>query len=72
VSHARATRCIEGRLDEAYFNLGLVLRAQESFREAKEAFEQALELDPHYGEARQALADVVAALQAREVGDGGG
>jgi tetratricopeptide (TPR) repeat protein len=62
-SHTRATRCSEGHVDEAYFNLGLVLRALERFADAKNAFERALELDPMYVEARAALSDVATALQ---------
>ena len=68
-AHTRATRCVEGRVDEAYFKLGLALRATESFGEARAAFEQALDLDPHYGDAREALADVVAAQQAQAESD---
>jgi tetratricopeptide (TPR) repeat protein len=63
VSHTRATQCSEGQVDEAYLNLGLVLRALERFAEAKESFERALELDPAYAEARAALSDVLTALQ---------
>ncbi len=62
-AHTRATRCSEGQVDEAYLNLGLVLRALERFAEAKSSFERALELDPTYGEARAALSDVATALQ---------
>lgn len=64
-SHTRATQCPEGQIDEAYYNLGLVRRAQERFDEAKTSFEHALEVDPSYAEAREALADVVGALQSR-------
>jgi tetratricopeptide (TPR) repeat protein len=62
-SHTRATQCSEGQVHEAYFNLGLVLRALERFAEAKNSFERALELDPTYSEARAALFDVSTALQ---------
>jgi len=50
-SHTKATQCPEGQIDEAYFNLGLVLRAQERFDEAKTCLERALEIDPSYAEA---------------------
>jgi tetratricopeptide (TPR) repeat protein len=62
-SHTRATQCSEGQIDEAYLNLGLVLRALERFAEAKHSLERAIELDPNYAEARAALSDVVTALQ---------
>jgi tetratricopeptide (TPR) repeat protein len=62
-SYMSATRCSGGRVDEAYLNLGLVLRAMERFAEAKASFERALALDPTYDEARAALSDVVTALQ---------
>jgi tetratricopeptide (TPR) repeat protein len=44
--HRDATGCLEGCLDEAYFNLGLVLRAQERYLEALEAFREAARRDP--------------------------
>jgi tetratricopeptide (TPR) repeat protein len=56
--HRAGTACAEGCIDEAYLNLGLVLRAQERLIEAKECFERALELDPDYQAAREALRDV--------------
>lgn len=61
--HTRATHCSEGQVDEAYFNLGLVLRALERFAEAKACFDKALEIDPSYSDARAALSDVVTAMQ---------
>ena len=67
-SHTKATQCPEGQIDEAYFNLGLVLRAQERFDEAKTCLERALEIDPSYAEARQALSDVATALQSQSAG----
>ncbi len=63
VAHRQATRCRKGCIDEAFHNLGLVLRAQERYAEAKKCFERALKLDPKYRDAREALADVVHALQ---------
>lgn len=56
--HRAGTACAQGCIDEAYLNLGLVLRAQERLIEAKECFERALELDPDYQAAREALRDV--------------
>jgi tetratricopeptide (TPR) repeat protein len=57
-SHRKATRCSKGAVDEAYFNLGLVLRAQERYREALACFEKAIELAPDYREAITAKSDV--------------
>ena len=57
-AHRAAIRCTQGCRDEAYLNLGLVLRAQERYHEAATCFEQALKLDPKYVAARKALRDV--------------
>ena len=57
-SHRRATLCSEGYTDEAYFNLGLVLRGQERLAEAAEALQEALARSPDYLEAGLALEDV--------------
>ena len=58
MAHRAAIRCTQGCRDEAYLNLGLVLRAQERHDEAATCFEQALQLDPKYAAARKALRDV--------------
>jgi tetratricopeptide (TPR) repeat protein len=58
MAHRAAIRCTQGCRDEAYLNLGLVLRAQERHEEAATCFEQALRLDPKYAAARKALRDV--------------
>jgi tetratricopeptide (TPR) repeat protein len=60
--HRSATRCNEGCIDEAYHNLGLVLRGQGRFEEAITCFEKAIELDPKYAAAKEALADVRSAV----------
>jgi tetratricopeptide (TPR) repeat protein len=57
-SHRTATRCPVGCIDEAYLNLGFVLRAQERFEEAAKSFREAIRLDPKYRAAKQALRDV--------------
>lgn len=57
--HRSATEdCYEGCIDEAFLNLGFVLRAQERFAEARAAFVEALVIDPQYTLAREALRDV--------------
>jgi tetratricopeptide (TPR) repeat protein len=62
-SHRRATQCSSGCIDEAYLNLGLVLRAQERYREALQCFEKALELTPDYQAAREAKSDLQKAIK---------
>jgi tetratricopeptide (TPR) repeat protein len=65
--HRKATEtCYEGFLDEAFLNLGLVLRAQERFEEAAECFRETIHLDPEYRAARKALRDVERCLKLRE------
>lgn len=61
-THRSGTTCKEGCIDEAYHNLGLVLRAQGRFDEAGTCFEKAIEIDPEYDAAKEALADVRAAI----------
>lgn len=46
----------------AYLNLGLVLRGRGKLDEAYKCFEKAIELDPKYDSAKEALADVRAAI----------
>ena len=63
--HRHATE-LEGDPDEAFLNLGLVLRAMGRFEESAEAFESALQLCPDYPEATAALKDVRAAIELRD------
>src|SRR5206468_7291017 len=46
-----AARCSGGCIDEAYLNLGLVLRAQRQYKEARACFQKALKISPTYKEA---------------------
>ena len=48
--------------DEAYYNLGLILRAEERYEEACNCFDKALELDPDYTVAKEARSDVLKVL----------
>lgn len=64
--HRRATRCTAGCLDEAFLNLGFVLRAQERFAEAADCFEEAIRRDPDYRDAKRALRDVTACMREGE------
>ena len=65
MSHRNATRCTEGCIDEAYLNLGFVLRARERLVESAECFARSLELDPENRRAKRALRDVRIALKSR-------
>jgi tetratricopeptide (TPR) repeat protein len=56
--HRKATRCSDGCIDEAYLNLGLVLRAQQRYSEAHACFQKALKITPGYKEARRQLEDM--------------
>jgi len=63
--HRRALEECEGLADEAYYNLGLVLRATGRYIEALAAFDKALELDPAYERVHEAREDVVKAIAVR-------
>ena len=56
--HRDATQCIDGCRDEAWLNLGFVLRAQGRYLEALECFRQVLSLDPDDANAAAAVADL--------------
>jgi tetratricopeptide (TPR) repeat protein len=65
--HRKGTRCSKGCVDEAYLNLGLVLRAQERYSEALECFRKSLELTPDYEDAiigKSDMENVIAILEA--------
>ena len=62
-THRAAIEWIESWLwDEAYQNLGLVLRGQDRLSEAAECFRKAIEINPKYANAIEALADVEKAM----------
>ena len=44
--------------DEAFYNLGLISRAEERYKEAKEYFEKAIQICPEYPVAIDALKDI--------------
>jgi tetratricopeptide (TPR) repeat protein len=56
--HRRAVACPDGAIDEAYLNLGYVLRAKEEYLEAMDCFREALRRDPLYEAAQEALEDI--------------
>ncbi len=61
--HKKAIKVASDVPDEAYYNLGLILRAEERFEDACECFDKALELDPDYTIAKEARSDVLKVLQ---------
>ena len=62
----KATKCKEGFIDEAFYNLGIALLIQRNYADAKMYFEKALEIDPKYKEAKQQLKDVKKVLEILE------
>lgn len=58
-----ATKCRNGCIDEAFYNLGVVRMAQSRYAEASLCFEKALEIDGKYKEAEQQLKDVKKVLE---------
>ena len=66
VEHRAATECTDGNIEEAFLNLGLVLRGQRRLQEASECFRRALDIDPDYQEAKDGLDDVEGALSYRD------
>lgn len=57
--HRKATSCGNGLIEEAFHNLGLVLRGQMRLLEAADCFRRAIKIDPEYEAAMDALEDVV-------------
>jgi tetratricopeptide (TPR) repeat protein len=58
----KATNCKEGYIDEAFYNLGIVLGSRKKYQEALFCFEKAIEIDPKYALAKAAMKDVTQAL----------
>lgn len=61
--HRRAARLATSPPDEAYYNLGLIFRAERRYAKALECFERAIKIDPKYEIAREARKDVLKALK---------
>jgi tetratricopeptide (TPR) repeat protein len=61
-TYRQATQYHDWAIDEAYHNLGLVLRSQGRLAEAAEWFRKAIDLSPEYIDANEALQDVESAL----------
>jgi tetratricopeptide (TPR) repeat protein len=66
--YRRATTCASGAVDEAWLNLGYVMRATERFTDALGCFRRAVRIDPCYEIAKEAIDDVRAAVAFRESG----
>jgi tetratricopeptide (TPR) repeat protein len=58
VCHRQATECPEGCIDEAFLNLGYVLRAKGQYLDALECFREALSRDPLDTDVQEALEDM--------------
>lgn len=61
-SHRKATKCGKGCIDEAFHNLGLVLRGQGRLAESADCFRRAIAIDAGYENATEALEDVERAM----------
>lgn len=61
----RALKCKEGPFDEAWFNLGGALLAQDRLEEARACYLKAIAIDPKYGIAKKRLKDVELAIAER-------
>ncbi|MFH1022538.1 MAG: tetratricopeptide repeat protein [Planctomycetota bacterium] len=62
-SYRHAIRVASHPLDDAYLNLGYVLRARRMYKEAADCFSKSLQIDADDENARQALEDVEAVIQ---------
>jgi tetratricopeptide (TPR) repeat protein len=56
--HREATGCPNGCIDEAYLNLGYVLRAKGQYLDALECFREALSRDPLDTDVQEAIEDI--------------
>ena len=54
----QATRCADGCIDEAWFNLGGYLLSDKRYREAADCYRRTIAIDPDYSIARERLSDV--------------
>ena len=53
--HYRAALALDGHQADLYYNYGVLLLKQSKHQEAENAFEQALQINPYYVEARNNL-----------------
>jgi len=61
--HRRAARLATTAPDEAYYNLGLILRAERRYSEALIYFKKAIKIDPKYTFAKEGVKDVRQAIK---------
>ena len=64
--HRRAAGLAVDTWDEAYFNRGLILRAERKYEAALECFDKAVEIDPKYEMAKKERSDVLEAMKIKE------
>jgi tetratricopeptide (TPR) repeat protein len=60
--YRNALKCTEGCVDEAYFNLGVILLGMRKYSEAIACYREALKIDPEYKIAKERLEDAELAL----------
>ncbi len=66
IFHSKAVKVDRSKADEAYYNLGLILRAEDKYNEARISFENAIEIDANYKKAKKALKDINEALSMKD------
>jgi tetratricopeptide (TPR) repeat protein len=59
----QGTKCHQGAIDEAYYNLGCIFGAERKYDKALVCFDRALEIDPKYKVAKQAKKDMKKVLE---------
>lgn len=59
----QATKCKNGCIDEAFYNLGIVLASKKRYKEALANFERAVEIDFEYKLARSNIKDIKKTLK---------
>ena len=62
-AHLAAIEAATSDVDEAYFNLALLLRGERRYKEALVEVNKALKIDPDYAEAHVLRQDLEAVLQ---------
>lgn len=61
--HQVAIQCSKGDIDEAYLNLGYILRAEEKYEDALDCFKKSVSIDPGYRSANIAIKDINSAIE---------
>ncbi len=64
--HRQAAKLSTEDWDEAYYNLGLILRAERKYNSALICLNKAIKLDPEYEEAKQVREDMIKVIKIRQ------